>query len=107
MKETRVPIAIGMPRSFKSLRVLSSGVSIENFVITSQASQSHVTFERSYGAGSERGVVRPPQCGGRRSIRSPYSTRKQAEVRLLALGVALPSRLLPPSTAPPQLSLAV
>ena len=30
-----------------SRRVLSRGVSIENFVITSQASQSHVTFERS------------------------------------------------------------
>ena len=61
MKDTRVPIAIGMPRCFKSRRVLSSGVSSENFVITSQASHSHVTFERAYGAGSERGVVRFPQ----------------------------------------------
>lgn len=30
-----------------------------------------------------------------------------AEARLLELSVALPSRLLPPATAPPQLSLAV
>ncbi len=51
-------------------------------------------------------VLRCP-CGGRRSIRSLHSTRKQAEARLLELGVALPSRLLPPATAPPQLSLAV
>lgn len=50
-----MPIAIGTPRSFKSRRVLSSGVSSENFEATSQVSQSHVTFERSYGAGSERG----------------------------------------------------
>lgn len=55
MKDTSVPIAIGTPRSFKSRRVLSSGVSSENFEATSQVSQSHVTFERSYGAGSERG----------------------------------------------------
>jgi len=47
MKDTRVPIAIDTPRSFKSLRVLSRGISSANFVITSQASQSHVTFERS------------------------------------------------------------
>ena len=51
-------------------------------------------------------VLRCP-CGGRRSIRSLHSTRAQAEVRLLELGVELPSRLLPQATAPPQLSLAV
>ena len=31
-------------------------------------------------------------CGGRRTIRSLQSTRKQAEARLAELGVALPSR---------------
>jgi hypothetical protein len=46
-------------------------------------------------------------CGGRRSIRSLHSTRKQAEARLIELGVALPSRVLPPATAPPQLLLAM
>jgi hypothetical protein len=46
-------------------------------------------------------------CGGRRTIRSLHSTRKQAEARLAALGVALPSRLLPPATAPPQLLLSL
>lgn len=51
-------------------------------------------------------VLRCP-CGGRRSIRSLHSTRAQAEARLIELGVALPSLLLPPATAPPQLSLAV
>jgi hypothetical protein len=51
-------------------------------------------------------VLRCP-CGGRRSLRSLHSTRAQAEARLLELGTALPSRLLPPATAPPQLSLAV
>ena len=45
-------------------------------------------------------------CGGRRSIRSLHSTRKQAEARLCELGVTLPSRMLPPATAPPQLLLA-
>jgi len=37
-----------------------------------------------------------------------YSTRKAAEERLAALGVTvtMPSRLLPPATAPPQLALA-
>ena len=51
-------------------------------------------------------VLRCP-CGGRRSIRSLHPTRAQAEARLIELGVALPSRLLPPATAPPQLLLAV
>jgi hypothetical protein len=51
-------------------------------------------------------VLRCP-CGGRRSIRSLHSTRKQAEARLTELGVALPSRVLPPATAPPQLLLAM
>ena len=47
-------------------------------------------------------VLRCP-CGGRRTIRSLHSTRKQAEARLLELGHPLPSRVLPPATAPPQL----
>ena len=51
-------------------------------------------------------VLRCP-CGGRRSIREVHSTRKQAEARLTQLGVALPSRVLPPATAPPQLLLAM
>jgi ribosomal protein S27E len=46
-------------------------------------------------------------CGGRRSIRRLHSTRSQAEARLLELGVALPSSVLPPATAPPQLLLAM
>ncbi len=46
-------------------------------------------------------------CGGRRSIRAVHSTRKQPEARLTELGVALPSRVLPPATAPPQLLLAM
>ena len=46
-------------------------------------------------------------CGGRRTIRSLHSTRKQAEARLAVLGVSLPSRVLPPATAPPQLLLAM
>ena len=36
-----------------------------------------------------------------------HSTRTQAEARLIELGVALPSRVFPPATAPPQLNLAV
>ncbi len=51
-------------------------------------------------------VLRCP-CGGRRTIRSLHSTRNQAEARLTELGVALPSRVLPPATAPPQLLLAM
>ena len=51
-------------------------------------------------------VLRCP-CGGKRSIRAVHSTRKQAEERLTELGVPLPSRLLPPATAPPQLRLAM
>ena len=51
-------------------------------------------------------VLRCP-CGGRRTIRRLHSTRKQAEARLLELGGALPSRVLPPATAPPQLLLAM
>ena len=46
-------------------------------------------------------------CGARRTIWSFHSTRKQAEARLTELGVALPSRVLPPATAPPQLLLAM
>ena len=42
-------------------------------------------------------VLRCP-CGGRRSIRAVHSTRKQAEARLIKLGVSLPSRVLPPAT---------
>ena len=59
--------------------------------------------ERSRGGND---VLRCP-CGGRRSIRVVHSTRKQAEARLTELGVALPSRVLPPATAPPQLLLAM
>ena len=46
-------------------------------------------------------------CGGRRTIRALHSTRKAAEERLTALGITLPSRALPPATAPPQLAFAV
>jgi hypothetical protein len=46
-------------------------------------------------------------CGGRRIIKALFSTHKAAEERLLALGRPPPSRHLPSSTAPPQLSLAV
>lgn len=46
-------------------------------------------------------------CGGRRTVRRVHLTRKAAEARLAELGVALPSRLLPPPTAPPQLVLDV
>ena len=46
-------------------------------------------------------------CGGRRTVRRVHLTRKDAEARLAELGVALPSRLLPPNTAPPQLVLDV
>ena len=57
--------------------------------------------QRTFGTD----VLRCP-CGGRRSIRAVHSTRKQAEARLAELGVALPSRVLPPATAPPQLLLS-
>ena len=46
-------------------------------------------------------------CGGRRTIRALFSTHKAAEERLTALGRPLASRLLPPTTAGPQLNLAV
>ncbi|MCC6335243.1 MAG: transposase [Myxococcales bacterium] len=46
-------------------------------------------------------------CGGRRTVRRVRLTRKAAEARLVELGVARPSRLLPPPTAPPQLALDV
>jgi hypothetical protein len=46
-------------------------------------------------------------CGGRRTVRRVHLTRKAAEARLVELGVTLPSRLLPPPTAPPQLLLEV
>ena len=58
--------------------------------------------QRTFGTD----VLRCP-CGGRRSIRAVHSTRKQAEARLTQLGIALPSRVLPPATAPPQLLLAM
>lgn len=58
--------------------------------------------QRTFGTD----VLRCP-CGGRRSIRAVHSTRKQAEARLTELGIALPSRVLPPATAPPQLLLAM
>jgi hypothetical protein len=58
--------------------------------------------QRTFGTD----VLRCP-CGGRRSIRRLHSTRSQAEARLLELGVALPSSVLPPATAPPQLLLAM
>ena len=58
--------------------------------------------QRTFGTD----VLRCP-CGGRRTIRGLHSTRKQAEARLIELGVALPSRVLPPATAPPQLLLAM
>jgi hypothetical protein len=44
-------------------------------------------------------------CGGRRTVRRLHATRAAAEARLRELGVPLPSRLLPPPTAPPQLVL--
>lgn len=46
-------------------------------------------------------------CGGRRSIRAVHSTRATAEERLTALGVWLPSRVLPPATDSPQFELAL
>jgi hypothetical protein len=58
--------------------------------------------QRTFGTD----VLRCP-CGGRRTIRSLHSTRKQAEARLAELGVWLPSRVLTPATAPPQLLLAM
>ena len=58
--------------------------------------------QRTFGTD----VLRCP-CGGRRSIRALHSTRKQAEARLAELGHPLPSRVLPPATAPPQLLLAM
>ncbi len=58
--------------------------------------------QRTFGTD----VLRRP-CGGRRSIRAVHSTRQQAETRLTELGIALPSRVLPPATAPPQLLLAM
>jgi hypothetical protein len=58
--------------------------------------------QRTFGTD----VLRCP-CGGRRSIRAVHSTRQQAETRLTELGIALPSRVLPPATAPPQLLLAM
>jgi hypothetical protein len=58
--------------------------------------------QRTFGTD----VLRCP-CGGRRTIRRLHSTRKHAEARLTELGVTLPSRVLPPATAPPQLSLSM
>jgi hypothetical protein len=51
-------------------------------------------------------VLRCP-CGGRRTVRALYLTASQAELRLREVGWALPSRLLPDTTAGPQLTLAV
>ena len=51
-------------------------------------------------------VLRCP-CGGRRTVRRLHLGRKQAEARLAELGHPLPSRRLPPETAPPQLVLDV
>ena len=58
--------------------------------------------QRTFGTD----VLRCP-CGGRRTIRRLHSTRQQAEARLTELRVCLPSRVLPPATAPPQLSLSM
>ena len=46
-------------------------------------------------------------CGGRRKVTALHSTRMAAEARLAELRVPARSLLLPPQTAPPQLSLAV
>ena len=46
-------------------------------------------------------------CGARRTIKALFSTHKAAEERLTALGRPLDSRLLPRTTAGPQLTLAV
>jgi hypothetical protein len=58
--------------------------------------------QRTFGTD----VLRCP-CGGPRTIRRLHSTRALAEARLAQLGVPLPSRVLPPPTAPPQLLLAM
>jgi hypothetical protein len=60
---------------------------------------STALHQRTFGTD----VLRCP-CGGRRTIRRLHSTRKQAEVRLTELRVCLPSRVLPPATAPPHKS---
>jgi hypothetical protein len=51
-------------------------------------------------------VLRCP-CGGRRTIRLLHSTRSKPKARLIELGVWLPFRVLPPATAPAQLSLSM
>jgi len=48
---TSVLIARWMARSARSRRIRSSGVSSAKLLWTNHASQSHVIFERSYGAG--------------------------------------------------------
>ena len=58
--------------------------------------------QRTFGTD----VLRCP-CGGRRTIRALHSTRRAAEQRLTALGVPVPSRILPQATAPPQLTFVV
>jgi Putative transposase len=58
--------------------------------------------QRTFGTD----VLKCP-CGGRRSIRACYATRKQAEARLIELGVPLPSRVMPPARAPPQHQLSL
>ncbi len=58
--------------------------------------------QRTFGTD----VLRCP-CGGRRTIRALHSTRSAAEQRLTDLGITGPSRILPPATAPPQLTFAV
>ncbi len=62
------------------------------------------TGRRCTSAPQGADVLRCP-CGGRRTVRRLHSTRAAAEARLRELGVSLPSRLLPPPTAPPQLVL--
>lgn len=52
-------------------------------------------------------VLTCPHCGGARKLIALHSTSKTAEARLTALGFTFAARLLPPQTAPPQLSLAV
>jgi hypothetical protein len=59
------------------------------------------------GGDGRLGVGHFVGCGGRRTVRRVHLTRKAAEARLVELGVTLPSRLLSPPTAPPQLTLEV
>jgi hypothetical protein len=67
----------------------------------------HESVQLSFDPGAVGTDVLRCPCGGRRTIRALHSTRKAAEERLTALGITLPSRALPPATAPPQLAFAV